>query len=62
MTCGQSPQTTRQTGKYMKLLTLLAMLSTPGSGTIFDETTIRVIVPIVLDDSLTSGGKDVHRG
>ena len=62
MTCGQSPQTTRQTGKYMKLLTLLAMLSTPGSGTVFDETTIRVTVPIVLDDSLTSGGKDVHRG
>ena len=62
MTCGQSPQTTRQTGKYMKLLTLLAMLSTPGSGTVFDETTIRVIVPIVLDDSLTSGGNDVSRG
>ena len=54
--------TTRGTGKYMKLLTLLAMLSTPGSGTVFDETTIRVTVPIVLDDSLTSGGKDVHRG
>lgn len=38
----------------MKLLTILALLSTPGSGTIFDETTIRVIVPIVLDDSLTT--------
>jgi hypothetical protein len=45
---------TRGTGKYMKLLTLLAMLSTPGSGTVFDETTIRVTVPIVLDDSLTT--------
>ncbi len=52
--CGQSQATTRQTGKYMKLLTLLAMLSTPGSGTVFDETTIRVTVPIVLDDSLTT--------
>ncbi len=38
----------------MKLLTLLVMLSTPGSGTVFDETTIRVTVPIVLDDSLTT--------
>jgi len=45
---------TRGTGKYMKLLTLLAMLSAPGSGSVFDETTIRVIVPIVLDDSLTT--------
>jgi hypothetical protein len=53
---------TRGTGKYMKLLTILAMLSTPGSGSIFDEATIRVIVPVVLDDSLTNGGKDVSRG
>ena len=60
--CGTSQRTTRWTGKYMKLLTLLAMLSTPGSGSVFDETTIRVTVPIVLDDSLTSGGKDVSRG
>ena len=60
--CGTSQRTTRWTGKYMKLLTILAMLSTPGSGTVFDETTIRVTVPIVLDDSLTSGGKDVSRG
>ena len=51
---GKSRATTRQTGKYMKLLTILAMLSTPGSGTVFDETTIRVIVPLVLDDSLTT--------
>ena len=46
----------------MKLLTILALLSPPESGSVFDETTIRVTVPIVLDDSLTSGGKDVHRG
>ena len=58
--CGMP--TTRGTGKYMKLLTLLAMLSTPGSGTVFDPTTIRVTVPVVLDDSLTSGGNDVSRG
>jgi hypothetical protein len=38
----------------MKLLTILALLSTPGSGSIFDPTTIRVIVPVVLDDSLTT--------
>ena len=50
--CGMP--TTRGTGKYMKLLTLLAMLSAPGSGTVFDETTIRVTVPVVLDDSLTT--------
>ena len=36
----------------MKLLTLLAMLSTPGS--VFDETTIRVTVPVTIDDSLTA--------
>jgi hypothetical protein len=56
--CGMMP--TRGTGKYMKLLTLLAMLSTPGSGTVFDPTTIRVIVPVVLDDSLTR--KPLTRG
>jgi Na+/H+ antiporter NhaD/arsenite permease-like protein len=54
-------RTTRATGKYMKLLTLLAMLAAPGSGTVFDETTIRVTVPVVLDASLTRGGKDVPR-
>ena len=43
-----------KTGKYMKLLTLLAMLSTPGSGSVFDETTIRVTVPVTIDDSLTA--------
>ncbi len=52
--CGRSPRTIPWTGKYMKLLTILAMLSTPGSGTVFDETTIRVVVPVVLDDSLTT--------
>jgi hypothetical protein len=52
MMYGMTP--TRGTGKYMKLLTLLAMLSTPGSGTVFDETTIRVTVPAILDDSLTT--------
>ena len=38
----------------MQLLTLLSLLATPGSGTVFDPTTIRVIVPVVLDDSLTT--------
>ena len=52
MMCGMTA--TRGTGKYMKLLTLLAMLSTPGSGSVFDETTIRLTAPIVLDDSLTT--------
>ena len=46
--------TTPETGKYMKLLTILALLSTPGSCTVFDETTIHVIVPVVLDDSVTT--------
>ena len=45
---------TPPTGKYMKLLTILALLSTPESGSVFDETTIRVIVPVVVDDSLTT--------
>ena len=46
--------TTRRTGKYMKLLTILAMLSTPGSGTVFDPTTEPLVVPIVLNASLTT--------
>ena len=50
--CGMP--TTRGTGKYMDLLAFLIILSTPGSGTVFDPTTIRVTVPIVLDDSLTT--------
>ncbi len=40
--------TTRETGKYMKLLTLLAMLSTPGSGSPFDPTTINLVVDLPL--------------
>ena len=41
---------TRKTGNYMKLLTLLAMLATPGSGSVFDPTTINLIVDIPLTD------------
>ena len=48
--CGQSQATIRQTGKYMKLLTLLAMLSTPGSGSVFDPATINIVVDIPLTD------------
>ena len=47
--CGMP--TTRGTGKYMKLLTLLAMLSTPGSGSVFDETTINLVVDIPLTEA-----------
>jgi hypothetical protein len=42
--------TIRGIGKYMKLLTLLAMLSTPGSGTVFDPTTIHIVVDIPLTE------------
>ncbi len=48
MMYGMTP--TRGTGKYMKLLTLLAMLSTPGSGTVFDPTTIHIVVDISLTE------------
>ena len=48
MTCGQSPQTTRQTGKYMKLLAFLAIMSKPGSGTVLDPTTVDLVVDIPL--------------
>jgi hypothetical protein len=41
---------TRRTGKYMKLLTLLAMLSTPGSGSVFDPTTTNLVVDIPLTE------------
>jgi hypothetical protein len=44
----------------MQVLTLLSLLATPGSGTIFDPTTEPVKVPIVLDASLT--GKPLTRG
>ena len=51
---------TRGTGKYMKLLTLLAMLSTPGSGSVFDPTTINIVVDIPLTaPPLTIGPKVV---
>jgi hypothetical protein len=42
--------TTRRTGKYMKLLTLLAMLSTPGSGSVFDPTITNLVVDIPLTE------------
>ena len=48
MMCGMTA--IRKTGKYMKLLTLLAMLSTPGSGSVFDPTTINIAVDIPLTD------------
>jgi hypothetical protein len=48
MMCGMTA--IRKTGKYMKLLTLLAMLSTPGSGSVFDPTTINLVVDIPLTD------------
>jgi hypothetical protein len=48
MMCGMMP--TRGTGKYMKLLTLLAMLATPGSGSVFDPTTINLVVDIPLTE------------
>jgi len=40
--------TTRRTGKYMKLLAFLAIMSKPGSGTVFDPTTINLVVDIPL--------------
>jgi len=48
MTYGESPQMTPQTGKYMKLLAFLAIMSKPGSGTVFDPTTINLVVDIPL--------------
>jgi len=44
--CGMMP--TRGTGKYMKLLAFLAIVSKPGSGTVFDPTTINLVVDIPL--------------
>jgi hypothetical protein len=43
--------TTRQTGKYMKLLTFLGMLSTPGSGSVFDSTNVNLVVDIPLTEA-----------
>jgi hypothetical protein len=38
----------------MQLLTLLSLLATPGTGSVFDPTTEPIIIPIRLDDSLTT--------
>ena len=46
--CGSSHRTTLWTGKYMKLLAFLAILSKPGSGTVFDPTTVNLVVDIPL--------------
>jgi hypothetical protein len=43
----------------MQVLTLLSLLATPGSGSVFDPTTEPVSVPIVLDASLT--GKPLQK-
>ena len=40
--------TTRRTGKYMKLLAFLAIMSKPGSDTVFDPTTVNLVVDIPL--------------
>ena len=48
MISGQSQATTRQTGKYMKLLAFLAIMSKPGSGTVFDPTNVDLVVDIPL--------------
>ena len=48
MISGQSQVTIRQTGKYMKLLAFLAILSKPGSGTVFDPTNVDLVVDIPL--------------
>jgi hypothetical protein len=45
----------------MKLLAFLAILSTPGSGSVFDPTTEPVRVPIVLDASLTGNPLTAER-
>jgi hypothetical protein len=41
----------RLSGKHMKLLTFLGLLSTPGSGTVFDPTTIDIVVDIPLTEA-----------
>ena len=48
MISGQSQATTRQTGKYMKLLAFLALMSKPGSDTVFDPTNVDLVVDIPL--------------
>jgi len=37
-----------KTGKYMKLLAFLAIVSKPGSGTVFDPTNVNLVVDIPL--------------
>jgi hypothetical protein len=44
--------TTLKTGKYMKLLAFLAIVSKPGSGTVFDPTTIDLVVDIPLTEAV----------
>ena len=38
----------RGTGKYMKLLAFLAIMSKPGSGTVFDPANVDLVVDIPL--------------
>ncbi len=40
-----------KTGKYMKLLTFLGLLSTPGSGSPFDPTNVNLVVDIPLTEA-----------
>ena len=47
--CGMP--TTRGTGKYMKLLAFLAIMSKPGSGSVFDPTTVNLVVDIPLTEA-----------
>jgi hypothetical protein len=44
-------QTIRETGKYMKLLAFLGLLSTPGSGSAFDPTNVSLVVDIPLTEA-----------
>ena len=43
--------TTRQTGKYVKLLAFLAIMSKPGSGTVFDPANVDLVVDIPLTEA-----------
>jgi len=43
----------------MQVLTLLSLLATPGTGSVFDPTTEPIIIPITLDASLT--GKPLQK-
>ena len=46
MMCGTNPPMIRLTGKYVKLLAFLAMASQPGSGTVFDPTTVDISLTV----------------